>query len=61
MKTHYAGAESMLQQMKGKLTVQNEKSSRLSKNLIDSFPLLQKRKFNRIYKMHFHIEIRNTT
>ena len=39
MKTTYAGAEGILQQTKGKLTIRNEKSSRLTNSVINSFPL----------------------
>ena len=39
MKTTYAGAEGILIQMEGKLTILNTKSSRLSWRLVNSFPL----------------------
>ena len=39
MKTPYRGADGMLPQMKGKLTILNENALRLSYTLVSSFPL----------------------
>ena len=56
MKTPYAGAEEMLPQVKGKLTIQNEKS-RLSYSLVNSFPLSSISKCGPRYEADFTVSV----
>ena len=53
MKTSYADAEEILPEMKGKLTIRNEKSSHLSYSLVSGFSLPSTLKYRSRYDAYF--------
>ena len=57
MKAPYAGAEEMLPQMNRKLIIRNEKSSRFSNNVINSFPLPPISKCRSRYEADFTVSV----
>ena len=57
IKTPYTGVEGMLPQMKGTLTILNEKSPCLSLSLVNSFPLLSISKCRSSYEADFTVSV----
>ena len=57
MNIPYTGAERMLPQMKENLTILNEKSSPLSKSLVNSFPLTSISQCRSKYEADFTVSV----